>query len=281
MNIKEILNSIFIFPAIKAGFRERIWEENIDKKLIPVKEIWRELGLLDKNKLSQKGEQLYDILPLIDYYLSLKDDFFNFSIHDDYKTDNDQYQLLREGLESFHNNFNSQIFQYFNFRDKEWNVLDYGGGVGQYLIDFIKYNPNSSGLLVDRNKVNREEFNNNIKSKAINFETDLQWYEEYEDKFNLIILSELLHCKNRLMQEYLIDTCWTMLKPNGILLINEVIPNAIFDWRMSMYSNGGKSISIEEIRSLTSDQWEEHRCYKNGTNDINYHYQITFKAIKE
>ena len=36
----------------------------------------------------------------------------------------------------------------------------------------------------------------------------------------------------------------------------------------SRLDNGGKSISIEEIRSLTSDQWEEHRCYKNGTNDI-------------
>ena len=64
------------------------------------------------------------------------------------------------------------------------------------------------------------------------------------------------------MQEYLIDTCWTMLKPNGILLINEVIPNAIFDWRMSMYTNGGRSISIEDIRELTKDQWEENR-YEN------------------
>ena len=281
MNVIEITNSIFILPAIKAGIRERIWDNDVDKRLKPIQEIWRNLGLIDNNnKLTERGQQVYDLIPLIDYYISLKDDFFNFSIHDDYKIDNNQYNLLREGLEGYHKYYNSNLFEYLDLVNKEWNVLDYGGGTGQYLLDFIKYNPRSKGLLIDRNKIDKEEFEDKILSKAIDFEADLHWYEQHEEKFNLIILSEVLHCKGKLMQEYIIDSCWTMLKPNGFLLINEVIPNPIFDWRMSMYTDGGKSISINEIRAFTNQQWDESRYVPDGCNkDIQYHYQVLYKAI--
>ena len=283
MNTIEILNSLFILPAIKSGIRERIWDNEIDEKLKPIQKIWQDLELIDNNnKLTDKGYEVYDLIPLIDYYLSLKDDFFNFSIYDNYTASNDQYNLLREGLQVFHKHYNSNLFEYLDLTNKEWNVLDYGGGTGQYLIDFIKQNPRSKGLLIDRNIVDRDGFENKIISKAIDFENNLEWYEEYEEKFNLIVLSEVLHCKNKLMREYLIDTCWTMLKQNGLLLINEIIPCPIFDWRMSMYTNGGRSISIEDIRELTKDQWEEKRYVPDGcSSKIKYHYQVIYKVTNK
>ena len=48
MNTIEILNSLFILPAIKSGIRERIWDNEIDEKLKPIQKIWQDLELIDK-----------------------------------------------------------------------------------------------------------------------------------------------------------------------------------------------------------------------------------------
>ena len=279
MNIVEILNSFFILPAIKAGIREQVWQTPIHDNLKPIREIWYGLDLLDhEGKLSEKGQQLYDIHPMIDYFMSLWDDYKFYSPHETYKISDEQYDLLREGLELYSRYNLSNCFQYCGLTGKQINVLDYGGGNGGLLIDFIKYNPSSKGILVDRKKANNEEFGEEIVSHAIDFEINPLWHTQYEDRFDMIILSEVLHCKNKKGRQYLIDSSHCMLKPGGILFIIEVKTNPFFDWRMKMYTEGGKSLEPDEIKDqMDSSSWKEVKLVPYGDN----HYINIYKTKGE
>jgi len=271
MNTIEVLNSFFVLPAIKAGIAQKVWEHKEGSLL----NIWEKLGLINSEGLTKLGSELSDLSPLVDYFSSLWGDYSTVEFGKIKKIDDRQYSMLREGLSVFHSQNNISLFSTLSLVNKKWHVLDYCGGDGQYLRSFLSSNLESSGMLVDRKAAS------GLDSIAVDYEATPDWYLSHKEKFDLIILSEILHCKGKAGQVYLIDSARYMLKPGGLLLVNEVIPCPFFDWRMSIYTRGGASISIEEVKNMTLEKWEIMKELPEGCNpSTKYHYQMLLKKTE-
>ena len=287
-NLYNIINTIWQLPAILVGIENKIWNNNNNNKRENViKNIWKELDLLDNNyNLTKKGKEIVQVKFLLEYQIKiipyhLKDNFYN-----KFKIEKSEYELLRNGLGEYFNVYLKDIFKELKYKKFKWNVLDYGGGDACYSKNFLKENPRSNSLIVDRT-LNFEE-KDNLKFLKNDFEENKEWFLNYKNKYNLIILSELLHCKNKEWRSYLIDSCFYMLQQGGRLLICEKNPTLFFQWRMDLFTHGGECIDQSEIRRLINhhnNNFQDYKYYNNYKNKFNLknileresHYLMEYK----
>jgi len=277
-NPMELLNTFFILPALKAGIEHRVWESK-NPGVESIRKIWENLDLIEGNKLTLLGMQIEELYPMILYFSSLKEDFFDFNTHNKYEINSVQYEHLRKGLGAFRRNRGFNLFKANEISGESLKVLDYCGGDGQYLVDFLEENPDSTGVLLDRNPAFRREFGEKVTTLSVDFEKEPSWWKPYVSSFDFIILSEVLHCKNKGGRRYLLNTCQRLLKPGGRLFINEIVPDPIFDWRMFMYTQGGKSLSKDDIYELLP--WNHKWKFLNKSHRTSYHYNIILEKDSE
>lgn len=275
-NIYNLLNTLWVLPAILVGINNKVWNNNSTRSK-PIKDIWKEYNLLDKYGLTKEGKQIIKLKELIEYLIRIvpyhiKDDFTKQT-----KINSDEYVLLRKGLGEYFKLYLYDIFDLLNYKNKKWNILDYAGGNAQYSKEFLKSNPLSNALIVDRTKNFKEKYN--LKFEKINFEENEQWWTQYKNKFNLIILSEILHCKNKYYQDYLIKSSVNMLKNKGSLVICEKYPTPYFQWRMDLFTNGGECINKQ---TLLIDNFINNKNI-TLTKEINKksHYIIEYKKRRK
>jgi len=279
-NIYNIINTVWQLPAILVGIENEIWKNHhipiiSNKRRNIIKKIWKELDLLDDDyDLTKEGQEIVKLKSLLEYQIKmipyhLKDNFYTkLSIK------SSEYELLRNGLGEYFDVYLKDIFKELKYRRLYWDVLDYGGGDACYSKSFLKENPHSNSLIVDRILNFKEK--DNLKFLKNDFEENKEWFLTHKNKYNLIILSELLHCKNKEWRSYLIDSCFYMLKQGGRLLICEKSPTLFFQWRMDIFTHGGECIDRSEIERLISYHNDNFQDYKHHDN---FKSKFTFKNI--
>lgn len=223
MNTYQILNSCYIYPLLWSGISG-------DKKaLAALKSLGVSVNQVEKMR-RMRSLMSYHNLP------------------------NNRkkrcYNMLRDGLREYFREELRAFWKKAGITKKiGWLMLDYGCGSGSYSYAFKAANPKSTTLLVDRQ-------GGDIN---IDFQQNPGWYGELVNSVNVVLLSEVLHCKNQQWRDYLITSSYQMLKKNGLLVINEN-DDLIMAWRLESLSSGGDALSKKDILTLTRSKFtlEKH-----------------------
>ena len=141
--------------------------------------------------------------------------------------------------------------------------MDYGCGKGSYSNSYIDRNPNGKTYMVDRNI-----------GDNIDFEKSPNWYIDKKNTFDIVLLSEILHCKNVDGQKYLLDSSDYVLKSKGLLRINENV-DPFMDWRLNRLTDKGKLLDESYIVQLMFN----YNFKLKNINSINYHKIYTYEKI--
>lgn len=204
--------------------------------------------------LSDEQMQALDHLsPLLEYHHQVAD------------TGKGQYPLLRHGLGVYFDLFLSTVFQQLGIKDQVgWQALDYGGGSGHWGRQFLVDNPESTVQLLDRNV-----------GMYVDFEKKPNWWHSHLKRFDLVILSEVLHCKGPDVRRYLVDSSFQVLKPGGLLLVHENL-DYFMGLRLREAGEGGDVLTSAEVRGLMPpDQFD-----LNNRLTMGHHHIQTFKRAR-
>ena len=186
----------------------------------------------------------------------------------------ENYPLLRVGLNEYFEEYLYEIFQLTGFNNKKVYMLDYGSGNGSYSDQMLKDNLHSFVVSVDKDQ-NHYYPHARKKVISLDFENDPGWYKVYLQEFDLILLSEILHCKDNRGQEYLMESAVYMLKKGGHLIINEN-QDYPMQWRIS------------KIKGTSRPLVNRHRVMElahkvglkiNDLHTINNHHIYVFEKI--
>lgn len=200
MTIHNIMDSPYIIPVIF---------DHLENPTSTTHAIIRENKILDSTI-----EQFKKLSALMKYHENRKED----------------YPLLQYGLKAYFETNLSSVFRELGIVAQDISMLDYGAGSGVVSEQFKKDNPMSFVTMVDKVSYCKGTL-------LYDFEKEPDWYVQYEKYFDLVILSEVLHCKTDKVQEYLIDSSHSMLNDKGKLLIIENIDHCMA-WRIGKLKNG-------------------------------------------
>lgn len=249
MNINKVLDSIYLIPAIL---------DHLDHPTQNTKSILVNNGVANESDL----ETLSKLRHLLEYHLHI--------IQNKYSPN---YELLRDGLVEYFNQYLSDVFLELGFEDKQLYMMDYCCGAGQYGKQFKELNPDSFIHFVDK-VINPELFKTGSCS-AINFETNPNWHKPFNDSADVILLSEILHCKNRKWQNYLIHSSHKILKDKGQLIIIENIDHCMeFRIKKLKSDNSIKLLSEHDIYNLTCSSFKFLKKIDKQRHNIYLHEKI-------
>ncbi len=237
--IRETLDSIYLIPMLLDYLDEP--SDTTGKHLI------------DKGFLPPDIEELRSIRHLLEYHhLMIKHSF------------KENYQLLRKGLDEYYTRYLSKIFQLIDLVNTRYTMLDYGCGSGIYGLQFLQNNPQGEVYFLDRQVPFSNGFDRRRHFIITDFEENPNWWNQgykgngggqlykdgFVDKFNMVLLSELLHCKDEVGRRYLIMSSWQVLQKGGLLVIHENYDLCML-YRMQKIKNKDLSlISLCEIDHL-------------------------------
>ncbi|MBZ0265435.1 methyltransferase domain-containing protein [bacterium] len=140
-------------------------------------------------------------------------------------------------------------------------ILDVGGGPGTYLISLLNRLPQATGVLLDFERVLTiaEE---QINEAGLSGRTELLAGDMFElelpKKYDLILLSNILHSHNERKNLRLVEKCVNSLTESGRLVIKEFFLDeshtspkdaALFSLNMLLHADGGRSYSWNECIS--------------------------------
>ncbi|HYD90366.1 MAG TPA: class I SAM-dependent methyltransferase [Flavobacterium sp.] len=191
MNFKQLADSIYLIPVLLDHF---------SKPTDITTAILKEYDINER-----KVEEFRKVKSLLTYHLNTVRNW------------QPDYPLLRQGLSEYFDAYMKHTFKNIGFTNKEWEVLDYGCGSGKYGLQFHELNPQSHVYFLDRDH-DQGYLVNYIRC---DFEKQPMWYMGYLKRFDCVIMSELLHCKDFVTQQYLITSAYEILAPKGKLVVIE------------------------------------------------------------
>ncbi len=249
-SIYELMEDAYGLAAIEAGIKQEIWLPKHDPdnpRVLAIRAYWRRLGLLESLPVvnivapvvTDLGREIIDLRDLIGYELSM------LSLHrdDDLKTTGMAppalYHQLRKGLGAYFDQYLTSLFATMGLVDMKAQVLELGAGEGALASLFLAVNADSKYVATDRFSTTTEH---NVQIHELNFQT-INWVEHLKqhnsEPFGLVILSEVLHCKDYPTNRQLLDDIFRLLPVGGQLLIMERYPTKHLAWRLALMSNGG------------------------------------------
>lgn len=223
MTIQNILDSIYIIPVIL---------DHLEEPTVTTRAILRENNI-GEDQLAQCAKMKH----LLMYHREI--------IANHYQPN---YDLLRTGLKEYFDANLSTVFRELNLPAKSHvsQVLDYGAGDGRMADQFREDYPDSIVLTMDRQ-------NSDIN---VDFEQEPFWYRSYLNTFDVVILSEVLHCKQQVVRHYIIDSIQQMLHKGGHLIVIEN-EDYCMEYRISKIKKGDFSVlSDKTVKALCSDGFE-------------------------
>jgi len=238
MENNKVINSIYLIPALLEAL-----EGNKEQHIL---DILKEFEI-------DNIEEYRGLNSLLKYhYKIIKNDF----------NGEDLYPLLRKGLNEYYDKYLNDFWKIINIQNTNKKLLDYGCGTGCYSRSFKKDNPKGSYILID-------------KSLGIDFENNPNWYiNDHIEKYDLILLSEILHCKDYETQNYLINSSLDMLKTGGQIIINEN-EDPFMDWRLNKLTKKGEVLNKKYIL----DFMNRSALKLSQINKINYHNIFVYDKI--
>lgn len=107
-------------------------------------------------------------------------------------------------------------------------MLDIGGGSAAFSIELVKKNPSINAVVLDLPHVipitKRYVSQEGLLDK-FNFIEGNYLTEDFEDNYDLILLSAIVHINSFEQNKFLIKKCAGALNPNGILIISDFVMN--------------------------------------------------------
>lgn len=258
-----LLEGTWVFAALLKGIRNRVWE--CDPTLPdPVAATWARQGLITVVpaalaegggepaycKLTAAGENVVACAGLLEYEFSM----LGQQLSGDFVTDPEKYAQLRTALGNYSKRFLPDMHDWV----VRQAVMDGGrffdlcGGDGEYLLNFLRKWPSAQGLLYDRSPsipVAQACVDPYVRMgiKGGNAFADDQFFTNHAGAYDVVLLSEILHCKGPEDRQFLLRRAATLLKPGGVVLVIEQFPNLRLDWRMKDMTEGGECISEEQL----------------------------------
>ena len=236
MEKNKVINSVYLLPGLLEKLNGNT-NDNIEKILL---------------EFDVKAEDYKNLKNLLTYHLDI--------IKTDFKPN---YIQLREGLDEYFNEYLLDFWNVINIGNERSSLLDYGCGNGSYSYSFLENFPRAEITLID-------------KSMGIDFEKNPGWY--IKDNYNchdIVLLSEILHCKDLKGQKYLIDSSICCLVKGGTLVINENI-DPFMGWRLNKLTANGNMMSEDDIIGLMSSYKE---LSLKSIKSINYHKVYIYEKV--
>lgn len=265
-----ILEGAWMLPMLLKGIRSEIWNTTVEAgenhPLCPVTTGWLKLGLIEPQwpqdgaglttfPLTEAGQHVVACTGLLEYEFSMMEQQLNGSL----VTDPVKYAKLREGLAAYSQHYLPDVFGWLETlvqpladsakEQRDISIMDYCGGKGQYLTHLMNCFEDAACFLVDK-RANEA----NLPHDAVRYECDVmtqEFHEQviaaHEEGFDLIIMSECLHCVDETARRTMIGHAYNLLRLGGTLVILEQFPNMRLDWRLFDLSHGGGVLSMEKV----------------------------------
>lgn len=257
MNIQRVLDSIYLIPVIL---------DHLEAPTLNTERILVQNGIHPR-----EIEELRKIQHLLDYHWSVVRN--NFAPN---------YSYLRQGLKEYFDEYLSDVFKKLKFTDGKYTMLDYGCGMGYYGKQFAKDNPMSEITLMDKDFsneaytfINDERFNINLIKD--DFEANPNWFMNRNllGYFDVILMSELLHCKDEVMCKYLISSCCSMLSKGSSLIVIEN-QDLCMEYRITKLKGSPRPV----IDMMTMDRLTKFMPLRiKHILNINQHYIYLYEKI--
>lgn len=258
-SVYALMEGAWVFVALIQGIRQRVWESD---PRVPnaVAAAWARAGLLeveqasgetpatDRAVLTPAGIRVAACADLLEYEFGMMQQ----QLDGNHKTDPAKYKALRGGLEAYTTNFMQDIVKWVNDSNASQQPVtffDFCGGNGGYLRSFLEANPGSQGMLFDR-APGIQKLDATLNRMAIMagdaFGED-QWFASQAGGYDIVLLSEILHCKGGADRQLLLLRAKSLLKPDGVILVVEQYPTLRLEWRMQDMTDGGQALPSQLV----------------------------------
>lgn len=253
-----LLEGAWLFAALVQGIRTKVWRCDPTQPN-PVASAWARQGLIavletDGKKetvLTKAGQNVVACAGLLEYEFSMMQQ----QLSGDFVTDPAKYAGLRTALGNYAEKFLPDMH--------DWVVrqavmdggrfFDFCGGDGGYLVNFLRKWPCAQGMLFDRAPgcdadaiLNVSPYDRMGIKAGDAFGSD-EFFAQQAGAYDIVLMSEILHCKGPTDRQLLLRRAGSLLKPGGVVLIIEQHPNLRLDWRMQDMTQGGECLSEQQI----------------------------------
>lgn len=286
-SLYALLEASWTVMALIQGIRTKVWEQPIDKPN-PVAAAWAKAGLLevadwgvDLNReqggpaphLTPAGRRVVDCAGLLEYEFSMMQQ----QLDGNHKTDPTKYAQLRTGLDNYAVAFLSDMRRWVTQQVAFDGALmfDFCGGNGGYLHEFLRAWPQANGMLFDKapGGVHPSDVVLQMGIKQGDAMGDDRFFLDQAGAYDVVLMSEILHCKGPTERNFLLRRAKSLLKPTGVLLIIEQYPNLRLEWRMTDMTEGGQCLSEDEV---THEAYAAGFAAHSGIRSLS-HYGIRFE----
>ncbi len=260
-SIYALMEGAWMFAALIQGIRTEVWKSDISKPN-PVAACWAKLGLLEvvtatigglpihedqRGILTAAGQRVVDCQGLLEYEFSM----MNQQLDSNFVTDPAMYQKLRGGLDNYARAFMPDMHYWITQQAALDGGLffDFCGGDGGYLHSFLKAWPQAQGMLFDRAPKPPLNLDTGPRMSVMVGDAlgDHVWFACQAGAYDVVLMSEILHCKGPKDRQFLLQRAKSLLKPTGVLLVVEQYPNLRLEWRMHDMTDGGQCLSEQEV----------------------------------
>lgn len=254
-SIYALMEGAWMFAALIQGIRSKVWEAPLGEPN-PVAACWAKLGLLatsdgyvrephTRAHLTGAGERVVACQGLLEYEFSMMKQ----QLDANFATDPAMYQQLRGGLEHYARAFLPDMHDWITRQVAFDGALffDFCGGDGGYLHSFLKAWPQAQGMLFDRAPgAPLPEIASRMGIKAGDAFGEDKWFVGQRGAYDVVLMSEILHCKGPAERQELLRQAKWLLKPTGVLLVVEQYPNLRLEWRMHDMTEAGQCLSEQQ-----------------------------------
>lgn len=288
-SIYSILEGAWLFAALVKGIREKVWECD-PATPNPVAVAWARAGLLeieqgagetpaqDRAVLTGAGKRVVDCQALLEYEFSMMQQ----QLDGNFKTDPAKYKALRGGLDNYAVAFLPDMHKWIADQApaavKCPRFFDYCGGSGGYLASFLAAHKGAQGLLFDREpgvtKTSAAVLSRMGIMAGDAFGDDL-FFANHAGAYDVVLLSEILHCKGPSERQFLLQRAKSLLRPSGVVLVVEQYPNLRLEWRMNDMTDAGQCISEQMV---AAEAQEAGFMAASGIHSLS-HYGIRLEQI--
>lgn len=290
-SLYAILEGAWLGAALVQGIRSKVWECDPTKPN-PIAASWANTGLLEVKTvekgemagavyctLTPAGERVVACADLLEYEYSM----IQQQLDSNFKTDPAKYRALRKGLENYAGAFLPEMVDWVSRggdapMDVKPLMFDFCGGNGGYLRAFLRFNPDAAGMLFDRDP-GVGELGGVLNRMGI-YSGDAMgssvWFASQAGAYDVVLMSEILHCKGKEERLFMLRRAKSLLKPGGSILVVEQFPGLRMEWRMNDMTQGGQCLLEAQVVA------EAQECGLMGVAGIHClsHYGIRFEQFE-
>lgn len=279
-SLYALLEASWTVMALIQGIRTKVWEADLSKPN-PIGAAWAKAGLIEVRdfatepaaRLTPAGRRVVDCAGLLEYEFSMMQQ----QLDGNFTTNPAKYEKLRVGLDNYAVAFLPDMRRWVTQQVALDGGLmfDFCGGSGGYLHEFLRTWPQANGWLFDKapGVLQPADVAMQMGVKQGDAMGDDQFFRNHAGAYDVVLMSEILHCKGAAERNFLLRRAKSLLKPTGVLLVIEQYPNLRLEWRMTDMTDGGQCLTEAEV---SDEAWEAGFQAHSGIRSLS-HYGIRFE----